>query len=107
MSALAQDATIALGDILANTARELEALASKTSAIDEMVGDMLVTGSGATSPPPVALLQDVDLLRQSVDCLHILLHNLSQGQACACVVSRDAAANGVYLERVRKACLGA
>ena len=97
------DTTVSLKLVLANTAQELERLAAKASGIDEVVGDMLVAGKGAR--PSVALLQDVDLLRQSVDCMQILIENLAREQICDCQVPADGAMQGIYLESIRKACV--
>ena len=92
-----------LGHVLANAAREMEAMAAKASMIDEAVGDLLVDYNGGRLP--VALLQDVDLLRQSVDCIQILIGNLSRQELGDCLVCPELAGEGVYLEAIRKGCL--
>ncbi|MEQ9258176.1 MAG: hypothetical protein RIG84_03665 [Roseovarius sp.] len=97
---------IDLSVVLTNTAAELEHLAMKASEIDEAVGDMLVSGGQGMAGLPMVLLQDVDLLRQTVDCLQILMNNIARQGACACGVSSSAVAEGIYLEAVRKRCLG-
>lgn len=93
-----------LGQVLANTARELEVLASRAGGIDEAVGDMLASGEGAR--PPVALLQDVDMLRQAVDCVQILISNLARQELGPCEVCPVQAGEGIYLETIRSGCLG-
>ena len=97
---------VPLKDILANLAREMEIVARKAGAIDEAVGDMIVDGPDAMEAIPVALLQDVDLLRQTADCLYILIDNLGHAQTCDCTVAREVAGHGVYLDRLRRDCLG-
>ncbi len=93
-----------LRDVLANAARELETLATKASGIDEAVGDMLVHAGGETRLP-VALLQDVDVLRQSLDCMQILIGNLANHGSCDCGIPNSDAARGVYLAAIKKRCL--
>jgi hypothetical protein len=97
---------VPLKDVLINLSREMETVARKAGAIDEAVGDMIVDGSEAMEAIPVALLQDVDLLRQTADCLHILIDNLAHAQSCDCTVPRAAAGRGVYLDRLQRDCLG-
>lgn len=91
-----------LAKVLANTAQLLESLSAKATEIDEAVGDWLVSGDGAR--PPLALLQDVDMMRQSVDCLRILTANLSRQDLDGCVISVPDTVNGVYLESIRSGC---
>lgn len=107
MSAREQQAgdRIDLTRVLANAARELEAMHARADRLDEAVGDLLVTAGGAGAKPDAALLQDMDLLRQSLDCMHVLMRNLAREAAGASMVSRNSLADGVYLEAFRKECL--
>jgi len=94
---------IALETVLANIAGELERLTARAQRLDEAVGEMLVAGSGPA--PRAALLQDMDLLRQSLDCMQVLMHNLSRETDGGAAVSAAGAARGVYLAALRRACL--
>lgn len=97
-----EEERIPLTAMLLNTAQLLEVLSAKAAEIDEAVGDWLVSGDG--SRPPLVLLQDVDLLRQSVDCLRILAGNLARQDLEDCVVSVAEAIDGIYLESIRSGC---
>ncbi|MEQ8877238.1 MAG: hypothetical protein RIC49_12585 [Phycisphaerales bacterium] len=98
----AEDNRIPLASVLSNTAQLLEVLAEKAAEIDEAVGDWLVSCDGTR--PPLALLQDVDLMRQSVDCLRILTSNLARQDLENCVISAPEAVDGIYLESIRSGC---
>lgn len=98
-------AKITLSAVLANVAAELEQLALKASEIDDAVGDVLASRSDEGGGIPVVLLQDVDLLRQTLDCLQILVSNISQQQDCEGSVCSSVVAEGVYLGAVRQRCL--
>lgn len=93
---------IPLAAMLSNTAQLLDVLSAKAAEIDEAVGDWLVSGDGAR--PPLVLLQDVDLLRQSVDCLRILAGNLARQDLNDCVISVADVVDGIYLESIRSGC---
>ena len=97
-----EDDDISLAAVLSNTAKLLEVLSAKAAEIDEAVGDWLVSGDGTR--PPLVLLQDVDLLRQSVDCLRILTGNLARQDLKDCVISVADAVDGIYLESIRSGC---
>ncbi|WP_422027195.1 hypothetical protein [Roseovarius sp.] len=101
MSAAGDD-RIPLASVLSNTAQLLEVLSDKAAEIDEAVGDWLVSGDGTR--PPLALLQDVDLMRQSVDCLRILTANLARQDLEDCNISVVEAVDGIYLESIRSGC---
>jgi len=95
---------IDLDTLLANATGELGRLAGLAGALDETLGDWLLTHSGGTRPP-IDLLQNADLLRQSVECLERLFRNLTeQGITSSCVPSA-ALIEGVFLESIRVACL--
>lgn len=97
-----EEERIPLASVLSNTAQLLEVLSDKATEIDEAVGDWLVSGDGTR--PPLALLQDVDLLRQSVDCLRILTANLARQGLADCTISVPEAVDGIYLESIRSGC---
>ena len=101
--------TVALAKVLANTAREMQALAASAGAIDAAMGDLIAAAAtpsaGAARPCPV-VLQDVDRLRQTAECLYILLANLARHQVGGGHVSARLAGERVYLEGVRRGCLG-
>ncbi|KZY38701.1 hypothetical protein A3731_39885 [Roseovarius sp. HI0049] len=97
-----EENSIPLASVLSNTAQLLEVLSAKAAEIDEAVGDWLVSGDGTR--PPLALLQDVDLMRQSVDCLRILTANLARQDLDDCIVSVPEAVEGIYLESIRSGC---
>jgi len=94
---------VQLGRVLANAAREVEVMAVKASKIDEAIGDMLVNCSAFG--PQITLLQEVDMLRQSVDCIQILIDNLSRQELGDCQICPEQVGEGVYLEAIRRGCL--
>lgn len=97
-----EDERIQLSAVLSNTAQLLDVLSSKAVEIDEAVGDWLVSGDGAR--PPLVLLQDVDLLRQSVDCLRILASNLARQNLDEFSIPVADIVDGIYLESIRSGC---
>ena len=102
--------TIALHRVLENMAREVGILAQKAYAIDEAMGDAICTAD-ALEALPLELTQDVDLMRQSADCVNILLSNLATMTAGASHPSDllDAATltKGVYLSAIRDRVIAA
>ncbi len=101
---------MALHEALENVAREVDILARKAHQIDEAMGDAICAGDTADALP-LALTQDVDLMRQSADCLHILLNNLAEiaaGSNDARVqVEAEDVTQGVYLTAIRTRVGGA
>lgn len=95
--------TLVLDTILANVADELRAMAVAARSIDEAAGDMVARGPADAAP--AAVLQEVDRVRQSLDCLHILMENLARAGCGRGAVAVADAADGVYLEAIRKRCL--
>jgi hypothetical protein len=95
---------LTLSSVLENVARELEILARKAHQIDEAMGDAICAGDSVDSLP-LALTQDVDLMRQSADCLHILLSNLArittQIDTLATDLDTTSMTQGVYLSGMR------
>lgn len=98
--------TIALQSALENASQELERLAQKALAIDEAMGDAIAEAD-ALEALPLELTQDVDLMRQSADCLHVLLSNLAALTAASSrspeqvEVEVEAVTQGVYLSAIR------
>ena len=60
---------------------------------------------GVDPAPSAALLQEVDRMRQALDCLHILMANLARASGEAGDVPFATLAEGVYLEAIRRRCL--
>ncbi|MEL7011785.1 MAG: hypothetical protein AAFO72_00750 [Pseudomonadota bacterium] len=104
------DPTIALHRVLENMAREVGILAQKAYAIDEAMGDA-ICATNALEALPLELTQDVDLMRQSADCVTILLRNLATMTADGAHLEDrlDAAAltKGVYLSAIRDRVIAA
>ncbi|MEM7731715.1 MAG: hypothetical protein AAF280_02900 [Pseudomonadota bacterium] len=80
--------------------RELDMLAQRALALDEALGEA-IGSSDAACGLPVALMQDVDLVRQSADCLRIVMGNLVKIAASAPqppdLLEASAVVDGVYL----------
>ncbi len=89
---------------LENMSQELDTLTRKAVALDEAMGDA-VASHDATQAFPVALMQDVDLVRQSADCLRIIMRNLIKITETAPrppdTLDRAAVVDGVYLSALR------
>lgn len=93
---------ISVDAVLRNSAAELHDLKRIAEEVDDAVGAWLT--EGAPKKPPVAVLQRVDLLRQSIDCFATLFRNLAQLDIPAQTVPITALSAGVYLESVRAVC---
>ena len=104
MSAQTEDVSVPLNTVLANTGGELERLAAVAANIDDHIGDMLVHPELAAKLSK-EFMQDVDRLRQAVDCVHRLILNIADSGCADATVSVRNASEGVYLESVRNACL--
>ncbi|KMW60663.1 hypothetical protein AIOL_000827 [Candidatus Rhodobacter oscarellae] len=102
MSDAAQDGPTEVGisDVLGSTADELRELTRLASDIDEAVGDWIL--SKEATRPSVALLQNVDLLRQKLDCFEVVVRNLSHQQLAETKLNSEDLIAGVYLESVRQ-----
>ena len=102
--------TIALHCVLENMAREVDILAQKAFAIDEAIGDAICTAD-ALEALPLELTQDVDLMRQSAECVTILLKNLAtmtvDGPYPADRLDAAALTEGVYLSAIRDRVIAA
>ena len=96
------DAEVPLNTVLANTGAELERLARVAADVDDHIGDLLLHPETAARLSP-ALMQDVDRLRQAVDCLHRLIANIADAGCTEARVSVADATRGVYLESIRRA----
>ena len=96
---------IAVNRVLVNVAREVDILARKAHQIDEAMGDA-ICAAAALEALPLELTQDVDLMRQSADCVHIMLSNLAeiagQGDEMPDEVDTLALTKGVYLSAIRE-----
>lgn len=100
----ALDHTITMHLALENVAHEVDILARKALAIDEAMGEA-ISATDAVEALPLELTQDVDLMRQSADCVHILINNLASITAKAGrapdFVEAAAVTKGVYLSAIR------
>ena len=96
--------TIALHLALENVAHEVDILARKALAIDDAMG-AAISSEDAVELLPLELTQDVDLMRQSTDCVHILLRNLAtitqEAGTPPDFVDAEAVTKGVYLSAIR------
>lgn len=97
---------IPMKTVLANTAQEIERLARVANAVDETVAD-LVAAPGPATPDQVERLQSVDLLRQSLECLGVLMRNLAEAESGETTVAPETAGHGLFLRDLRDACLSA
>ena len=107
MSAKRNQATedkIVLGELVANMAGELARLSTTAGRLDEEIGHGMESGPGRR--PSTELIQEVDLLRQSIECIATLTGNLAQQPLPQVAVSSAEVAAGVYLGDLRDACLG-
>lgn len=95
---------ISLISILENAGNELGRLTSMAEAIDDHVGDLLSDPnfSGGVS---FTLLQDVDRLRQSIDCMRNLVFNIAGSGFTDKEVSVAAMSKNIYLQSMRSSCL--
>ena len=98
------DSFIPLSEIISNTGNELGRLTSVATRIDDHIGDLFLHPELAAKLS-TELMQDVDCLRQAIDCLHRLMKNIAKSGHADGLVSLDRASDGVYLESVRTACL--
>lgn len=96
--------TLEMHRVLENVAHEVSILANKAHAIDEAMGDA-ICAVDALEALPLELTQDVDLMRQSADCVNILLCNLAKITADAPqppeYLDAEALTKGVYLSSIR------
>lgn len=95
---------IAVPQVLANATEELAGLAQMAGALDEALGDWVLSNPGAPRPP-LALLQNADLLRQSIECFERLFRNLTAEDLAASDIASAALVRGVFLESIRVSCL--
>lgn len=96
--------TIPLDVTLRNISNELARLSAIAANVDDVLGSAIGNSVGASNDHSTAL-QDVDLLRQSLDCLVVLVGNIAnQDDIGAGVISREVG-EGVYLRDLRDACL--
>ncbi|MGR3802775.1 hypothetical protein [Marinibacterium profundimaris] len=95
---------IPLDVTLRNISNELARLSAIAANVDEVMGD-LVTKLPPDDMSHQAAMQDVDLLRQSLDCLMVLLSNVAEQQDVSSGVLAPDAGQGVYLRDLRDAVL--
>ena len=95
---------ISLNAALENMSFELDRLAQKTLALDEALGEA-IGSPDAAGALPLDLLQEEDLVRQSADCLRILVNNLAEATRSSPkppeTVSAQVVTKGVYLSAIR------
>ena len=97
------DLDIPLPRLIRNTAQAMRRLSLTADAMDEALGAWLEEDGSAQ--PPASLLQDVDRVRQSIDCFSILLTNLSGQQLSKQAIPGAEVTEGIYLRDIRTACL--
>lgn len=95
---------IPLDVTLNNIATELARLSAIASQFDEVMGDAVMK-LGPSGHEHMNALQDVDLLRQSLDCLVVLMKNIAEQQDVSSGVLPENVGEGVYLRDLREACL--
>lgn len=95
---------IPLDVTLTNISSELARLSSIAAHVDEVMGDVIMR-LGPNDQEHLNALQDVDLLRQSLDCLVVLMKNISEQQDVSTGVLPEDVGEGVYLRDLREACL--
>ncbi|MEZ5716145.1 MAG: hypothetical protein R3D85_13875 [Paracoccaceae bacterium] len=95
---------IAIAAVLANATEELGQLARLAGRLDEALGDWILSNPGAPRPP-LDLLQNADLLRQSIECFERLFRNLTAEDLSTSDISSSALVRGVFLESIRVSCL--
>lgn len=95
---------IPLNIMLRNMSNEIARLSAIAANVDHVMGDV-VKSMQFNDAEHQSALQDVDLLRQSLDCLAVLLSNTADQQDVVKGVLSDVAGEGVYLRDLRDACL--
>jgi hypothetical protein len=93
---------VRLDTVLRNTAAELRDLKRIAEEVDDAVGAWL--NDDNTGKTPVAILQRVDFLRQSIDCFEVLFRNLSQMDIPENALPIKVLSSGIYLENIRAIC---
>lgn len=98
-----EEETIPLNVLLANISGEVERLGQMATQLDDAVGTLADVGTAA----PLANLQNIDALRQSLEDLARITHTAAdlvpEGSDFVCPKTR--LAQDLKLERVRDACL--
>ena len=92
---------IAASTALQNLTSELKRISEMANEVDNAVGEMIELGTN--SPVPVALLQKVDLLRQSTNCLERFATNFATQSMCDHKLGVEVLADGIYLDDMRRA----
>lgn len=95
---------IPLDVALTNISSELARLSGIAAHVDETMGDVIVR-LGPDDQEHLHALQDVDLLRQSLDCLVVLMKNISEQEEISNGILTEDVGEGVYLRDLREACL--
>lgn len=98
------DHKMSLQAALENVAVELDIIARKSFEIDEAMGKA-IDGAGTVDEIPLEVTQNVDLVRQSADCMHIVMNNISAltGDTSELPeqVEKEDVIRGVYLGSIR------
>jgi len=97
--------SLPLSQFLANTAMAMAATEQRAQALDLAVADMIAREPRRSTKELSMILQDVDLLRQEIACLTMVVQNASQEATGCDQVDTDAVLEGVYLDAVRTRCL--
>ncbi|MEM6587124.1 MAG: hypothetical protein AAF641_01655 [Pseudomonadota bacterium] len=98
------DKRVSLNTTLENMSQELDRLAQKALALDEALGEA-ISAQNTNGALPVTLMQEVDLVRQSADCLRIVMGNLVKITGTKTqppsFLETEAVIDGVYLSALR------
>lgn len=91
---------ISYADVLSNSVQLGRNLVNTCNALDEAVGDLILSNAGGGTPD-IQLLQSVDALAQSMTALVQVMENLSHQSAPEVSVLKSSITANVLLETVR------
>lgn len=92
---------IAVKKVVENSGAELAKLARLAGALDERFGDWLSENSDVK--PPMQILQDVDLVRQKIECFARFFENLSAKVDGLETVTKKDISDGIFLGALKSA----
>lgn len=101
----AEGETIPLARFCHNTAQALAAAEARATALEGALSMQIAADPGLGGQFARAL-QGVDLLRQEIACLKIVMGNLAVADAVTQDIGLAQALSGVFLETVRRTCRG-
>jgi len=89
--------------VLANISRELAKLAETAEGIDGICAE-LAPRMGALDKEYSVGLQSIDVLRQSLECLSVLIGNLAEQDTFSEEVPVELLKRSIYLEHIKALC---